>query len=109
MHQSGLDKVLTMRAADPDFVYAGYSAGSCVMGVTLRGLQFADDPVIVPRGYSPEPIWEGLGFVPFSLAPHYRSPHPESGLIEDVIDAYIQGKTPFIVLRDGEAHISDFP
>src|SRR5580658_5280099 len=24
MHQSGLDKVLTMRAADPDFVYAGY-------------------------------------------------------------------------------------
>jgi dipeptidase E len=109
MHQSGLDTALAKRAADPAFVYAGYSAGSCVVGVTLRGLQFADDHAIVPLGYSPEPIWEGLGFVPFAFAPHYRSPHPESGLIENVIDAYIQGKTPFMVLRDGEVHISEFP
>jgi dipeptidase E len=109
MHQSGLETVLEKKAADSAFVYAGYSAGSCVTGVTLRGLQFADDPVIVPPGYSPEPIWEGLGFVPFAIAPHYRSPHPESGLIEDVIDAFIKEKTPFVVLRDGEAHISDFP
>jgi dipeptidase E len=109
MRQSGLESALRKRAADPAFVYAGYSAGSCVMGVTLRGLQFADDHVTAPPGYSPEPIWEGLGFVPFAIAPHYRSAHPESGLIEDVIDAYIKGKTPFIVLRDGETHISEFP
>ena len=109
MHQSGLDSVLPKRAADPAFVYAGYSAGSCVMGVTLRGLQLADDHMLVPPGYSPEPIWEGLGFVPFAIAPHYRSLHPESGLIEEVIEAYIKAKTPFIALRDGEAHISEFP
>jgi dipeptidase E len=109
IHQSGLDRVLAKKAANSAFVYAGYSAGSCVTGVTLRGLQFADDPVTVPPGYSPDPIWAGLGFVPFALAPHYRSPHPESGLVEDVIDAYIKEKTPFIVLRDGEVHISEFP
>ena len=40
-------------------------------------------------------------------APHYRSIHPESGLIENVIDYFIYSKIPFIALRDGDAHISD--
>jgi dipeptidase E len=107
LSQSGLDAVLTRRAGDSAFVYAGYSAGSCVMGSTLRGIELVDDPSVVPTKYSEPPVWDGLKFVPFAIAPHYRSPHPESGLIENVIDYFINNRTPFIALRDGEAFISD--
>jgi dipeptidase E len=106
MRQSGFDAVLAKKACDPEFVYAGYSAGSCVMGTTLRGIELVDDPAVVPRGYTDAPVWDGLGFVPFAIAPHYRSAHPESGLMENVIDYFIKEKTPFIVLRDGEAYLS---
>lgn len=88
---------------DPAFVYAGYSAGSCVMGTTLRGIDLVDDPTVVPAGYSDPPVWDGLSFVPFAIAPHYGSPHPESGLMKNVIDYFINNRIPFIALRDGEA------
>ena len=107
MSQSGLDAVLTRRAGDPSFVYAGYSAGSCVMGSTLRGIDLVDDPNVVPTRYSDPPVWNGLSFVPFAIAPHYRSPHPESGLIENVIEYFINNGIPFIALRDGEAYVSE--
>lgn len=106
MSQSGLDSALWKRCDDPAFVYAGYSAGSCVMGTTLRGIDLVDDPAIVPSGYSDEPVWDGLSFVPFAIAPHYRSRHLESGLIENVIDHFITNQIPFIALRDGEAYVS---
>lgn len=106
MSQSSLDGVLAKKSHDPAFVYAGYSAGSCVAGTTLRGIDLVDDPTVVPTGYSDAPVWEGLNFVPFAIAPHFRSPHPESDVMEDVIDSFIKNKTPFIALRDGEAYVS---
>ena len=107
MSQSGLERALMSRSDDPAFVYAGYSAGSCVMGPTLRGLHLVDDPIAVPTGYSDATVWEGLSFVPFAIAPHYRSPHPESGLNENVIDYFIENKVPFIALRDGEVYLKE--
>jgi dipeptidase E len=106
MSQSGLDAVLARRSDDSAFVYAGYSAGSCVMGSTLRGIDLLDDPNVVPTRYLDPPVWDGLSFVPLAIAPHYRSPHPESGLMENVIDYFINNWTPFIALRDGEAYIA---
>jgi len=106
MRESGLDAVLAKKSDDSAFVYAGYSAGSCVMGTTLRGIDLVNDPAVVPIGYSDPPVWDGLSFVPFAIAPHYRSPHPESALMESVIDYFISNKIPFIALRDGEAYVS---
>jgi len=76
------------------------------MGTTLRGIDLVNDPAVVPIGYSDAPVWDGLSFVPFAIAPHYRSPHPESALMESVIDYFISNKIPFIALRDGEAYVS---
>ena len=42
----------------------------------------------MPEGYNTETIWEGLGFVEFSIAPHYRSEHPESEDIEKVVQYF---------------------
>ena len=105
MSQSGLDKILMNKLQDESFVYAGYSAGACVVGSTLNGLHLVDKPNFIPDGYKSEIIWDGLGLLPFSIAPHYRSEHPESQMIERVVEFFIHNKIPFIALRDGEACI----
>ena len=101
--QSGLDAILPQQ--DETFVYAGYSAGACVVTQTLRGIHLVDEPETVPASYSEEVIWEGLGLIPFSIVPHYRSDHPESALCEEVVTFFIAHKIPFIALRDGEVYI----
>ncbi|MBV8212660.1 MAG: hypothetical protein JOZ08_05475 [Verrucomicrobia bacterium] len=45
--------------------------------------------------------------IPYCVAPHYRSNHPESLLIEKSVEYFIEQKIPFVVLRDGEALILD--
>jgi dipeptidase E len=107
MQQSGLDAILFERTQDETFVYAGYSAGICVMTPTLKGIHLVDDPEIVLEGYRAEIIWDGLGFVPFSFAPHYRSDHRESALIEKSVEFFIAQKIPFIALHDGEVYITE--
>ena len=102
MRQSGLDAILTRQGEH--FVYAGYSAGACVMTPTLRGIHLVDEPETVPAGYPKEIIWESLGFVPFSIVPHYKSDHPEAALCEEVIAFFIAHRIPFIALRDGEVY-----
>jgi dipeptidase E len=104
---SGLDAILARNVEADDFVYAGYSAGVCVLTPTLEGIHLADDPDAVPAGYPPELIWSGLNLVPFCIAPHYRSDHSESALIEKSVEYFIEQKIPFIALRDGEAIVLD--
>ena len=104
---SGLDTILKRKLEEDDFVYAGYSAGVCVITPTLEGIHLADDPGAMPAGYPSEVIWSGLGFVPFCIAPHYRSDHFESALIEKTVEYFIEHKIPFVALRDGEALLID--
>ena len=105
MKQSGLDKLLELQ--DESFVYAGYSAGACVVTPTLRGIDLVDEPQVIPEGYSKEIVWDGLGLVPFSVVPHYKSDHPESPMNEEVVAFFIEHKVPFIALRDGDVYIKD--
>ena len=107
MNQSGFDSCLwSIATHGDDFVYAGYSAGSCVLSPTLRGIDLVDPPNVVPSGYAMEPTWEGLGLLEYSIAPHYRSDHPESEAIETVVAYFEQHGIPYRALRDGEAIIS---
>jgi dipeptidase E len=63
-------------AADA-LVYAGYSAGGCVLSSTLRGLELVDDAGAVMRIYGSQPVWDGLALLDEAFLPHYRSPgHP---------------------------------
>jgi dipeptidase E len=105
MSQSGFDKLIEEKINDSDFVYAGYSAGSCVVTPTLKGLEIVDDPITVPTGYNPEIIWEGLGFVEYSIAPHYKSNHPESVMVDETVKYFVEHKMPHKTLRDGEVII----
>lgn len=107
MAQSGFDKILKEKRNDNSFVYAGYSAGVCVITPTLHGLEIVDDPNVVPEGYSPKTIWDGLGFVDYSIAPHYKSNHPESTMVDATVKYFIENKMPHKTLRDGEVIIEE--
>ncbi len=102
---SGLDQILWQKQSDEAFVYAGYSAGICLLAPTLRGLHIVDDPNVVPEGYQPETLWDGLGLLPYSIAPHYHSNHPESEGINLEVDYMIEHKILFKVLSDGDVII----
>ncbi|MGH3185683.1 MAG: Type 1 glutamine amidotransferase-like domain-containing protein [Streptosporangiaceae bacterium] len=107
MRASGADTaILDLLAAD-EIVYGGYSAGSCMMTPSLRGIELVDDPNDVPEGYDPEVIWDALGILPYHLLPHFRSDHPESPLIDKSLEYMIGHHLPFIALRDGQALVRD--
>ncbi len=106
--QSGFDVILQESAKeDAGLIYGGYSAGVCVMCPTLDGIHLADEPESDPPGYEGEAIWSGLGLYPSVIVPHFRSDHPESEMMEDVVECLIGKKTPFIALHDGEAIVFD--
>jgi dipeptidase E len=69
----------------------------------LHGIELVDNPSHVPDGYEADMLWEGLGVVPSIVAPHYRSNHPESAAIEQVVQYFIDHHLLFKALRDGEA------
>ena len=102
MAQSGLDSFLIENRDSAGLVYAGYSAGVCVLAPTLRGIDLVDDPFEVPDGYQEEVIWDGLSLIDYCIAPHYRSNHEESEKIGKAVDYFIDKKMLFKALRDGE-------
>ena len=102
MHYSGAGNIIKELLDQDAVVYGGFSAGIDLLVPNLHGVELVDDMHVTPAGYSPEVIWEGLGILPFALAPHYQSDHPESVEIDKVIDYMISHHMPFIALRDGE-------
>lgn len=105
MKYSGFDEYLKKMVGNPNFVYGGYSAGACVLAPTLKGIHLVDHPEIVPAGYQEDENIDGLGIIDFCIAPHYKSNHPESELMQKVIEYFIENKMPFIALKDGESLI----
>lgn len=78
--RSGADTVIPALLAEDRFVYAGYSAGACVLGPDLRGIEEADDPAEVAPATGVEPRWDGLGLVGHRIVPHVGSPTDPDGL-----------------------------
>ncbi|MDO7882259.1 Type 1 glutamine amidotransferase-like domain-containing protein [Salinibacterium soli] len=107
MRESGFDGAIAERVRAGDLVYGGFSAGAVVATSTLRGIESVDPPDDVPPGYPREVVWEGLGFVETALAPHYRSPHPESAAVEAMVAEFTSRGVPVLALRDGDALLVD--
>ena len=107
LKMSGADEIIRELLEKDAMVYGGYSAGICILTPTLRGLELVDDADFVPDGYDSEIIWDGLGIVPYSIAPHYKSDHPESPAIDNTVEYFKEKNMPFKTLRDGEAIVID--
>jgi len=110
MKQSGFVDALKTLLDEDAIAYGGYSAGAIVATPTLRGIELVDSAEpseALPIGYPPTIYWDGMGLVSYSLAPHYRSAHPESAAIEAVVQYFEDHEMPYRVLRDGEAIVID--
>ncbi len=106
--ESGLDIWLQQQKNNKDFVYAGYSAGVCVLSPSLKGLETIDDPVVVGQGYPKETIWEGLNLINFAFASHYKSPgHPETEMVDKEVEHYKKVGVKYKTLHDGEVIIME--
>lgn len=107
MKLSGFDDALRTMSNRSDFLYAGYSAGCCVLSPTLRAYATVDDPTDLPYPQLNEQLWDGLAVLPFVFLPHYRSDHPESAMIEHEVQYCIDNKLLFKAYRDGDVLILD--
>jgi dipeptidase E len=110
MARCGADTVFKELLAEDALVYAGYSAGPCVLSPSLRGLELVDDPGVVTRIYGAPPVWDGLAVLDEAFVPHYRSPgHPETIPIDQVVARYRAGQIPYRTLHDGQVMIVNGP
>ncbi|HET8907141.1 MAG TPA: Type 1 glutamine amidotransferase-like domain-containing protein, partial [Ktedonobacterales bacterium] len=87
--QSGMDEVINNVLANDAIVYGGYSAGIDMLTPSLHGAELVDDPNNVPEGYEAMIVWDCLGLVPYAIAPHYKSDHPESAAIDKSVEYFI--------------------
>ena len=107
MAYSGFDKLITQKSEQADFVYGGYSAGVCVLGPDLHGIDLVDPVDVIPAGYQSQIIWSGLGIIKYHFAPHFHSDHPESADIEKSIEYFKKHKLSYKALHDGEVILGD--
>lgn len=108
MRESGADQIVIDALRRDDVVYAGYSAGPCVLAPSLRGLELCDDLAEVTRLHGTEPAWDGLGVLDHAFVPHLDSPgHPETEAMREVAELYRASGVPYVGLRDGQAMVVD--
>ena len=87
-------------------LYIGYSAGICLLGETLEGLDLVDEPINVYN--DDEVLYEGLKIFKETLVPHYKSDHPETEAIDNVVEYLEKNNIDFITLHDGDVIIKEF-
>lgn len=105
---SGFDEIIKELSKDKDFVYAGFSAGVCVLQESLKGIDFVDDPNLVKSTYHHEIIWDGLGIIDYVFVPHFQSNHSESESANQEIEYYIKNDNKYKAVRDGEVIIDEY-
>ena len=95
-----------MISKDNNYLYIGYSAGSCVLANSLVGLELIDLPI---NPYNDaEVIYQGIGLINYSIAPHYKSEgYHKTKLVDEVVKYFQDNKIDYKTLRDGEVLIED--
>jgi len=99
MRRSGFEKVIK-ELLDAGIVFGGDSAGALVAGVSIAGVESADEPE-----FAEEIIEDGLELVPFAILPHVDNPE-----FTDVLPIFRnihQDKNEVIELKDSQAVIFD--
>jgi dipeptidase E len=100
---TGTDQVLTDLIRGDAIVYAGYSAGACVLAPDLTGLEGIDDITAVA-----DPVATGLGLLDRPFVPHVRSPgHPETAACDALAARYQAAGQAHWALRDGDVLVID--
>lgn len=108
--KSGADRAIIELLQQDAVVYAGYSAGACVLAPDLHGLGRCDNPQAVHSAYGAQARFDGLAVLDYVVVPHIDSPgHPETEILGTVADHYRFQGIAHRTLRDGEAIVIDAP
>ncbi|HET6746922.1 MAG TPA: Type 1 glutamine amidotransferase-like domain-containing protein [Candidatus Saccharimonadales bacterium] len=96
MKRSGFDKII-QDLLNQGIIYGGDSAGALVAGLSINGIESADEP-----GFSEEVINSGIGIVPFSILPHLDNPE-----FSEVVPLFkkLHQQEEIIELKDSQAVI----
>lgn len=105
MSLAGFGPALRTGLSQGTLVYGGYSAGSCIAGPDLEGIDLMDEPDLVPYGYPADVAIETLGLVPFRIVPHVDSDHEESDVAGVSLAHLRAAGLDHRPLRDGEAFV----
>ncbi len=96
MRRSGFDEIIH-ELLEQGIVYGGESAGALVAGVSIAGVESADEP-----SFAETVITEGLNLVPFAILPHIDN--PDFAMVPEIFRA-LHTNTPIIELTDNQAVI----
>ena len=107
MAQSGMDTYLESKVKDKSFIYGGDSAGICILGPSLHGLEFFDEPDVVPAGYEKEVIWDGLAILDYLIVPHYKSEKNGGEMVDKTVEYLVRNNVAHKTLRDGEVIVGE--
>lgn len=103
MGLSGFDKYLIDNRENDNILYIGESAGTCVLGKTLRGLDILDEPVNV---YNNDLVtYEGIGLLDFIPVPHYKSEYVGVKMVDDTVKYMEKNNIKYKTIKDGEVII----
>ena len=97
MRRSGFDDIIHS-LLDGGVVYGGDSAGALVVGVSIAGIESADEPA-----YAEEVITEGLGLVPYVILPHVDNPEFKDAVAQ--VRHINKNRTDIIEINDDQAVI----
>jgi dipeptidase E len=98
LQRSRLDELLLAHLRNDLLAYGGCSAGACVCGPTLHGIDLIDD-----AHAAGEPIFDGLGLVDYSIAPHLGADGEAGKAIRRLVTHFESAGMPYRALRDGQA------
>lgn len=98
MKRSGFDRAIKSLLKS-GHVYGGDSAGALVAGLSIAGVESADEPE-----FAEEVITEGLSLVPFVILPHCEN--PEFAAITPIFKRAHKGED-IIELTDSQALVFD--
>lgn len=105
--KSGLDRLIVEGLTADRFVYAGFSAGPCVLAPSLAGLELCDSPEDCRAIYG-QVRFDGLGILDRPVVPHLHSPgHPETDALCRIAALYQTKGQPYWALSDGQALVID--
>ncbi|MFC4125048.1 Type 1 glutamine amidotransferase-like domain-containing protein [Nocardia rhizosphaerae] len=105
--RSGADSVLPALLGEDALVYAGYSAGACLLAPSLAGLETMDDPAEVRPATGVEARWDGLGLVDRQLVVHVDSPTDPDDDAAKVIARYRADGVAHWTLTDDDVVVVD--
>jgi dipeptidase E len=103
MHAAHFGEAIARPLDAGTLTYAGYSAGACVAGPDLRGIDLMDEPERVPDGHVADWKPVTLGLVPYRIVPHWQSDHLEAADAERARLWLEQAGLEHRCLRDGGA------